>query len=65
MRVSRTFHGHQHDNLDYSGHFERLGHHAHGVGFCGITDQDGKVIRPGDFDRNRSARQGHIFGDAE
>lgn len=65
MQVSRTFHGHQHDNLDYSSQFSRLSHQAHGVGFCGITDQDGKVIRPGDFDQNRSARQGHIFGDAE
>ena len=62
MQVSRTFHGHQHDNLDYSGQFSRLGHQAYGVGFCGITDQDGNVIRSGDFDDRRSGRQDHIFG---
>ena len=65
MGVSLTFHCHQHDCLDYSGQFERLGHKAFGVGFCGITDQDGWVIRPGDFDQNRTGHQNHIFGDAE
>lgn len=48
MQVTRTFHGHQHNNLDYSGHFERLGHLAYGVGFCGIADQDGNVIYAGE-----------------
>ena len=57
MRVSRIFHGHQHDRLDYSDQFDRLGHQAFGVGFCGITDQDGREIRPGDFDQNRTGRQ--------
>lgn len=63
--VSRAFHGHQHDRLDYSSQFKRLGHQAFGVGFCGITDQYGTVIRPGDSDKNRTERQSHVFGDAE
>lgn len=62
MGVSRTFHGHHHDRLDYSGQFERLGHRAFGVGFCGITDQDGNVIRPGDFDDERQGRQEFNLG---
>ena len=53
LRVDQSFHGHHHDRLDYSGHTERLGFAAHGVGFCGITDQTGRVVRAGDFDAQR------------
>lgn len=56
--ASVAFHGHQHDRLDYSCHGDRLGFEAHGVGFCGITDQDGSVICAGDFDKQRACRQG-------
>ncbi len=52
-----TFHGHHHDRLDYSGHRERLDFSAYGVGLCGITDQDGRVIRAGEFDGLRKYRQ--------
>lgn len=31
--VSKSFHGHQHDRLDYSRHWDRLGFQAYGVGF--------------------------------
>lgn len=62
MQVGRAFHGHQHDRLDYSGQFRRLGHQAFGVGFCGITDPDGRVVRPGDFDDRREGRQEFILG---
>lgn len=50
MGVRQTFHGHHHDCLDYSEHFDRLGFAAYGVGFCGITDETGAVIRQGDLD---------------
>lgn len=50
MGVKTAFHGHHHDRLDYSGRWERLGFKAFGVGFCGITGLDGRVIYPGDFD---------------
>lgn len=52
--VSKSFHGHQHDRLDYSRDWDRLGFQAYGVGFCGITDLEGNVIRAGDFDNVRS-----------
>lgn len=50
MCVATTFHGHHHDSIDYSEHWDRLGHRAFGVGFCGITALDGTVIRIGDYD---------------
>ena len=50
MQASTTFHGHHHDSLDYSRHWDQLGHKAYGVGFCGITALDGTVIRVGDYD---------------
>ena len=50
LRVRKAFHGHHHDRLDYSAHAERLGFAAHGVGFCGVSDVDGRVLRAGDFD---------------
>lgn len=56
MQVSTTFHGHHHDSLDYSGHWDQLGHKAYGVGFCGITALDGTVIRVGDYDSMRKTR---------
>ena len=53
--MSKSFHGHQHDRLDYSKDWDWLGFQAYGVGFCGITDLEGNVIRAGDFDNVRSA----------
>lgn len=46
----KTFHGHQHDRLDYSNDHDRLGFDAFGVGFCGISNESGTVILPGKFD---------------
>ncbi len=46
-----------HDQLDYSSHRERLGFDAFGVGFCGVSDANGRVVRPGDFDDARVHRQ--------
>lgn len=60
LRVHTAFHGHQHDRLDYSDHRERMGFKSFGVGFCGITDQDGNIIRVGDFDeQNEFCKGGH------
>lgn len=57
LDVRTVFHGHQHDRLDYTAHRERMGFNAYGVGFCGITDQDGNIISAGDFDEQRAYRQ--------
>jgi hypothetical protein len=58
LGVHTVFHGHHHECPDYDGQTSRLGFNAYGVGFCGILDQDGKMIQPGDFD---AARQ-RFFG---
>ena len=50
MGVQATFHGHHHDALNYRSEWERIGFKAYGVGFCGITDLYGGIVRPGDFD---------------
>ena len=42
LGVKKTFHGHHHDQLDYSAERTRLGFDAFGVGFRGIFDQDGQ-----------------------
>lgn len=60
MRVAKSFHGHQHDRLDYSGQWATLGFQAHGVGFRGIVDQDGHEIHKGDFDEQRAGRMTRI-----
>jgi predicted phosphodiesterase len=60
MGVTATFHGHHHDSLDYRAEWDRLGFKAYGVGFCGITDLDGRVIRPGDFDEDRAYRNERV-----
>lgn len=56
MQASTTFHGHHHDSLDYSSHWNQLDHKAYGVGFCGITALDGTVICVGDYDTARKTR---------
>ena len=50
MGVQATFHGHHHDAKDYRDEWDRLGFRAYGVGFCGMTNIDGSIVRPGDFD---------------
>lgn len=44
LHVSKTFHGHHHDQKDYSAERTRLGFDAFGVGFRGIIDQDGQAL---------------------
>lgn len=53
LGVQASFHGHHHDALNYQDQWEKLGFMAYGVGFCGITDLDGAIVRPGDFDEYR------------
>lgn len=65
LGVRATVHGHHHDRLDYADHRERLGFEACGVGFCGITDQDGNIICAGDFDEQRAYRQELVSGEKE
>lgn len=50
LGADKSFHGHHHDSLDYSGQWDSLGVQARGVGFRGITDLEGRVIRAGDYD---------------
>lgn len=50
MKVMGIFHGHHHDSLDYSEHRAKFGFDAYGVGFRGITDLHGGVVRVGDYD---------------
>ena len=51
LDVKDCFHGHHHDNLDYSNNYSRLGFRAHGVGFCGVKDVAGHDILAGKFDK--------------
>lgn len=60
MKITRTFHGHHHDRLDYSEYNEILGFSPFGVGFCGVTNQNGEMVSAGDFDQQRMGRQSKI-----
>lgn len=53
MKIKHAFHGHHHDNLDYSAHEVRMGFKAHGVGLRGVTDLFGNVIKAGQLDEQR------------
>jgi hypothetical protein len=44
MGARQRFYGHHHDTLDYSAQWTSLGFQAFGIGFCGISDQNGNVI---------------------
>jgi len=56
LQVSKTFHGHHHDQLDYSAERTRLGFETFGVGLRGITDLDGQIIQAGELDSARAGR---------
>ena len=60
LGVRYAFHGHHHDQPDYSNSFHQLGFQAHAVGFRGITALAGdggvSVIRPGDYDADGCLR---------
>lgn len=59
LGVKQSFHGHQHDNIDYRPQRERLGWDAYGVGLRGITDLAGRVIRAGELDGAALSRPAH------
>lgn len=61
MGVCASFHGHQHDCLDYSLLWTQLGFKAYGIGLCGVSDQDGNMIIAGKLDEKRSYRQKMIL----
>ena len=63
MGVRAVFHGHHHDCLDYREWDGRLGFRVHGVGFCGITDDSGRIVAAGDFDQARQYRSSHPAGE--
>src|SRR5699024_10924645 len=46
MGVKAVFHGHHHDNPDYSAWEKRLGFRTYGIGFRGITDMHGCTLVP-------------------
>lgn len=50
LGVRTTFHGHHHDQLDYSAERTRLGFDAFGVGLRGIADMTGRVVCAGELD---------------
>lgn len=52
MGVSRLFHGHHHDRFKYL----PAAFQAYAVGFCGVTNEAGRIIRAGDFDDDRKCR---------
>jgi predicted phosphodiesterase len=56
LGVTASFHGHNHDNLDYQAKWPELGFRAYGVGLRGITDMQGAVLRPGELDERRATR---------
>lgn len=62
LGVQVSFHGHHHDNLDYSSTFDALGFRPHGVGLRGITafepeTGEVRVVVPGELDESRRARR--------
>lgn len=57
LKVKFAFHGHMHEDKRYN--TEYLGFQAAGVGFCGITDQYGGLIRVGEFGIPGGNHNGH------
>lgn len=57
MGVKTLFHGHQHDNLDYTLLGVDYGFDARGVGLRGIADQDMRCVLKGEQDDERMYRQ--------
>ena len=50
LGIQASFHGHHHDSPNYRDQWDALGFQAYGVGFCGVMDLGGAMVRPGDFD---------------
>ncbi|WP_235914866.1 metallophosphoesterase family protein [Pelistega ratti] len=56
MEVKKIFHGHHHDTYDYSGHFSRMHFEAYAVGYRGVSNLAGEIIRSGEMDGEFSDR---------
>ena len=56
LGVSKVYHGHHHDRLDYSEYTQDQGFATCGVGLRGISDDAGRIIRFGDMDEARAGR---------
>lgn len=50
LGVKSHFHGHHHERPDYSAAWPSLGFRSYAVGYCGITDDQGEIIRAGTYD---------------
>lgn len=50
LKISKLFHGHHHDTYDYRPHFQRMGFEAYAVGYRGVTNLAGEIIRAGETD---------------
>lgn len=50
LGVEKAFHGHHHDRINYENQWRWICFEAYGVGFRGITDLNGSVILPGQYD---------------
>ncbi|WP_297573272.1 metallophosphoesterase [uncultured Deefgea sp.] len=48
MGIEKSFHGHQHDSLNYREHDARLGFKAYGVALRSIMDENGNIISTGE-----------------
>lgn len=44
LSIKKSFHGHQHDSLDYREHDARLGFQAYGVALRAIMDENGNPV---------------------
>lgn len=62
MGVCAIFHGHHHDNYDYSPHFARMGFETYSVGLRGVTGLDGSIIKAGDEDGVHESRLARVLG---
>lgn len=56
LGVQKSFHGHNHDSLDYQFKWLALGFKAYGVGLRGITDMNGTAVKSGELDERRAGR---------
>ena len=59
LGVTRVFHGHHHDSLDYSAFNSASPFQAFGVGLRGIADLDGSKVAEGEKDAERAHRARH------
>lgn len=56
MGVKKLFHGHHHDTYDYSEHYPLMGFETYAVGYRGVTNLAGEIIRPGENDGEYGCR---------